>query len=312
MGVDEAVNGRHADDSLAHSNLDNLYTLWRLFGASDCAVAANAGGKIWHSHSWPHRVWCEAPSVQALAALRALPVADARLLQLPHWGAGIDAANALAQQQLVSYGVEDYVRSIQAYVNSLPVTPILIGHSMGALISQLVAARTNVEALVLISSAPPAGVNGWSWSVMRAFGRNLFLFPLWKKVTQIGIDNVRYGIANTETNSVQEELARDATYESGRASFEIGMPFLFRRPPTKVNTQAINCPVLMLGGTEDRITPIGIQRKTAELYQGRARLIELPGVCHWTVGGNALPLVKQHILKWLKQQGIELPVQSAA
>lgn len=99
MGVDEAVNGRHADDSLAHSNLDNLYTLWRLFGASDCAVAANAGGKIWHSHSWPHRVWCEAPSVQALAALRALPVADARLLQLPHWGAGIDAANALAQQQ---------------------------------------------------------------------------------------------------------------------------------------------------------------------------------------------------------------------
>ncbi|MDX1452401.1 MAG: alpha/beta hydrolase [Oleiphilaceae bacterium] len=215
-------------------------------------------------------------------------------------------------QTLIGFGVEDYVRCVQNLINNLDRAPILIGHSMGALIAQLVAARTSLEALVLMSSAPPAGVNGWRWSVLRTFGRNLFIFPLWKKTTEIELKHVRYGIANTQNASIQESVARDSTFESGRASFEIGMPFLFRHPPTRIRPEAIDCPVLMLGGTEDRITPIGVQRKIVELYQGRARLIELPGVCHWTIGGTALPLVKQHILNWLKQQGIEVPTSRAA
>ena len=217
-----------------------------------------------------------------------------------------------ARKTLVQSGIEEYVRSIQDLVNSMDREPILIGHSMGGLVAQLVAARTTVEALVLISSAPPAGLNGWAWSVLRTFGKNLFLFPMWKKLTQIGLPNIRYGIANTQPLGTQEEIARDVTYESGRASFQIGMWFLFRRPPTRVAVDLVDCPILMLGGQEDRITPIGLQRNIAELYRGRARLIELPGVCHWTIGGSALPLVKQHILVWLKQQGIDIPSQQAA
>lgn len=217
-----------------------------------------------------------------------------------------------AREVLCQCGVEEYVRSIQDLVNGLERAPILIGHSMGGLVAQLVAARTTIEALVLVSSAAPAGINAWAWSVMRTFGRNLFLFPMWKKLTQIGLPNIRYGIANTQSQGTQHDIAREVTYESGRASFQIAMWFLFRRPPTRMAADLVDCPILMLGGQQDRITPIQQQRKIAELYRGRARLIELPGVCHWTIGGSALPLVKQHILNWLKQQGIDIPSQKAA
>jgi len=201
-------------------------------------------------------------------------------------------------------GMLTYVSSIEQYINSLEHAPILIGHSMGGLIAQLVAVRTPCAALILLSSAPPAGMNAWSWTVIRTFGHNLFKFPLWKKLTDLRIENIRYGIANTQSAKFKREVFELSTYESGLASFQLGMWFLFKNPPTRVDTNAITCPILILGGVEDKITPITLQRKIAQTFKGKATLIELAGVCHWTLGGHALPEIQQHLFSWLTNNNI--------
>jgi len=216
------------------------------------------------------------------------------------------------QAGLAKSGIGTYVAAIRQLVQGLDRPPILIGHSMGALIAQLVAQRTDIEGLVLISSAPPAGINAWSWSVIRTFGHNLFKFPMWKVLTDLRPENIRYGIANTQSVEVQRDILRLSTYESGLASFQLGMWFLFRRPATRLDTAAIRCPVLLVSGREDRITPIQVQRKLAQRYGSKATLVELPGVCHWTIGGHAFESVVGEIDAWMSQKNPALEPSKAA
>lgn len=202
-------------------------------------------------------------------------------------------------ERLASTSIEEYVDALLAHVQSLPEPPILVGHSMGGLLAQLVAARTPCQRLILISSAAPAGINGWRWSVVRTFGRNLFRFPLWRKTTQLLLANIAYGVAQTQSADVQKEILKKASYESGLASTQIGMWFLFRKPATRVDSRAITCPILVIGGTEDRLTPLSIQRKIASLYPGQASLKAIEGACHWTVGGSFLPQIRATIFNWI-------------
>jgi len=216
--------------------------------------------------------------------------------------------NALAQAS-----INDYVESLLSFINTLDAPPILVGHSMGGLLAQLVAARTAVNKMVLISSASPAGINSWSWSVIRTFGHNLFKFPLYKKTTHLLLKNVKYGIANTQSSQVQHDILRKATFESGRASMEIGMWFLFRHPPTFVNAKDIHCPILLVCGAQDRITPVSVQRKIAKKYSTHSALKDssqevenvtlkvIDEACHWTIGGSHLPAVSNHIFRWLEK-----------
>lgn len=200
----------------------------------------------------------------------------------------------LAQTRL-----QDYVAFLVDRVNQMDETPILVGHSMGGLLAQLVAARVPCEKLVLLSSAAPGGINGWRWSVVRTFGRNLLLFPLWKHVMELRAENIRYGIANQQSAEIQQWVLDNATYESGMAALQIGIGGFLPNAFSRVDPQSIQSPILVLGGTEDRITPIGIQRQIARKYGEKARLVEVAGACHWTVGGRYFDRVRSEIFDWL-------------
>ncbi|WP_269520374.1 alpha/beta hydrolase [Alteromonas sp. BMJM2] len=225
----------------------------------------------------------------------------------------VELNNKARREALAQASIADYVEDLLLFINTLEEPPILVGHSMGGLLAQLVAARTEVKKMVLISSASPAGINSWSWSVIRTFGHNLFKFPLWKRTTDLRLKNVKYGIANTQSPDIQRDILYKATLESGRASLEIGMWFLFPRPPTRVNANDINCPILLVCGAQDRITPVSVQRKIAKKYSiqfaskgvsQKAEQVTLKVIdeaCHWTIGGSHLPAVSNHIFRWLEK-----------
>ena len=246
-----------------------------------------------------HGMWSTPDTLHSMKALLSSEGFDVHVPALP-FHKPIDEMDQTNQHGLKQCGVEEYVETIVDYVSQLDEPPVIVGHSMGGLIAQLVAARVKCHALITISSAPPAGINGWRWSVIRTFGHNLFKFPLWTKLTELRLANIRYGIANTQPDNVHMDIFAKSTLESGRASFQIGMWFLFRKPVTRVDADAISCPVLILGGQEDKITPISVQRKIAGKFGDRATLIELAGACHWTIADGHLPAVSQHVINWIR------------
>jgi len=205
------------------------------------------------------------------------------------------------KQALARTSIRDYVTFLKAYANAIEGPITVVGHSMGALLAQLIAPHVRCERLIIISSAAPAGINPWLWSVLRTFGKNLFRFPLWRTTTELSLGNIRYGIAHTETAKTQLDILRLATYESGLASLQIGMGSLIPHSPTRVETSNIHCPVLVIGGTADRITPIRIQRAIATRFGQQAKLVEIAGASHWTIGGHFFPQIKNELFNWLEQ-----------
>jgi pimeloyl-ACP methyl ester carboxylesterase len=61
----------------------------------------------------------------------------------------------------------DYAEALEREVSQLGVKPILMGHSMGGLLAQILGARGLAKALVLLTPASPSGVVALTPSVVR-------------------------------------------------------------------------------------------------------------------------------------------------
>ncbi|QSP94693.1 alpha/beta hydrolase [Marinobacter salinisoli] len=247
-----------------------------------------------------HGMWSTDQTLHELRDAFADEGYEVQALCLPYHLAKADHTDA-SMAALARARIQDYVVYLVEQVSAQARPPILVGHSMGGVLVQLVAARVPCAQLVVLSSAAPAGINGLGWSVIRTLGRNLVRFPLWDKVTEVGLENIRYGVANSQSAELQQEIFEGCTYESGMATFQLSVGLILRRrSPAHVEVERIRCPVLIIGGTADRITPIRIQRRIAERFGAQASLIEIPGCCHWTIGGKDFPHIRSAMFHWLE------------
>ena len=101
--------------------------------------------------------------------------------------------------------LNDYVTFLVEQASKCETTPIIIGHSMGGLIAQLVATRINPPALILLSPAPAAGLFGAYPSVLRTMGALTLNWGYWKSPTLLSERAARYGIFNNVGPSETEE-----------------------------------------------------------------------------------------------------------
>jgi pimeloyl-ACP methyl ester carboxylesterase len=70
--------------------------------------------------------------------------------------------------KIAALSLRDYTDDLVAFVNSLDSPPLLVGHSLGGLLAQLVAARTRHAGLVAACPAPAAGIFGITPTALRA------------------------------------------------------------------------------------------------------------------------------------------------
>ncbi|MBS1139339.1 MAG: Alpha/beta hydrolase fold protein [Proteobacteria bacterium] len=61
---------------------------------------------------------------------------------------------------LDDFGIDDYVTDLAAAVASLPAAPVLIGHSMGCLVSQRFLEQGTARAVAFLAPVPPTGTGG--------------------------------------------------------------------------------------------------------------------------------------------------------
>ena len=71
-------------------------------------------------------------------------------------GHGDDAA--ANQAKIAGVGMADYRVQLRSFLTSFAVPPVILGHSMGAVLAQQLAAEGLAQALILVSPAPRAGV----------------------------------------------------------------------------------------------------------------------------------------------------------
>jgi pimeloyl-ACP methyl ester carboxylesterase len=198
--------------------------------------------------------------------------------------------------------VLDYADALAAQVRALEQPPIFVGHSMGGLLAQLLAARGLARALVLVAPAAPAGVLALSPAVLRSFWPILTRWGFWRLPVRPGLDQARYALLHRLPVAAQQAVHDRFVHESGRAVFEIGLWPLDRHHASRVDATQVRCPVLVLAGREDRITPVWALRRVARRYGAAATCIEFERHAHWLLAEPGWEAVADAALSWLRAQ----------
>ena len=88
-------------------------------------------------------------------------------------------------------------------------------------------------------------------------------------------------------------------YESGRAAAEIGFWYLDSNGAAKVDDTKVTCPVLVIAGAEDRITPASVVRKVAKIYKTVSTYEEFENHAHWVIGEEGWENIAAYISDWI-------------
>ncbi|ABS62201.1 alpha/beta hydrolase fold [Parvibaculum lavamentivorans DS-1] len=177
--------------------------------------------------------------------------------------------------------IADYAADLTAEIEKLGSPPLIVGHSMGGLLAQILAARKLARAAVCLASAHCAGYVTLDRGPMRIFSEHVLSGRFWRRPQLPSLAAMRSGVLNGLPPAEQDALYATLVPESGRAFFEIGYWFLDRQRTTWINPADVSCPLLMLTGAEDALTPLAFTRRVAEGYGDRAVFEGLPERSHW-------------------------------
>ncbi len=196
--------------------------------------------------------------------------------------------------------VLDYVADLEREIDAMDEVPVVMGHSMGGLLAQMLAARGRARAAVLLTPAAPRGVLALAPSVILSFRDVLTTWGFWKKSFRPTYRSAEYafleGFPPEERRGIWERLG----YESGRAIFEIGLwPFDGSRA-TQVDPSSVRCPLFVVAGGRDRATPPGVVKKVARRYGDRATFREFPAMAHWVLAEPGWEEVAGAAASWLE------------
>lgn len=202
---------------------------------------------------------------------------------------------------LATTSLTDYADDLKELIAALEEPPILIGHSMGGLLAQMLAARTKIAAAVVLAPSPPWGVPPSTlFEIGTAHGLLLHV-GFWNMILE-----PNYAVAAAHSldrfpKAECEDVFKRFVPESGRATFEVLHWGLDMRRASEVDARKVACPLLFLAGAADRISPPGTVERAAALYKDRARCETLAGMSHWLVGEPGWETVCDRALAWLEE-----------
>ncbi|MBN1897189.1 MAG: alpha/beta hydrolase [Spirochaetes bacterium] len=208
--------------------------------------------------------------------------------------------NEIPDPRLGTTGVLDYVEDLEKVIRKLKTKPILIGHSMGGLLVQILAARGLAKALVMMNPDPPHGIMILRLSVMKGLMSAMTKWGFWKKPFKQTFDEATYSMLQLLSFKEQKSFFDNFVYESGKAAVEIGFWFLNPKKPTKVNKENITCPTLIIGSKQDNIVPASVVRKIARKYKKVAVYKEYSHHSHWVIAEPGWQEICGDIHNWLK------------
>lgn len=194
----------------------------------------------------------------------------------------------------------DYAADLEKEIRRLDDAPILVGHSMGALLAQMLISRGLGKAAILLTPAPPAGIVALQPSVIKSFGGPLSRWGFWKKPMRLSFKAAASTVLNRMPPEQQKEVYPRFVYESGRAGTQIGFWFLDPVRAAEVDESEISCPILVVGCTQDKITPVSIVKKVAAKYETVSDYIEFTDHAHWVLAEPGWQDIAEYVDHWIK------------
>lgn len=210
-------------------------------------------------------------------------------------------------QAIANRGVTEIADCYAKVIQSLAEPPVVIGHSFGGLIAQVLLGRGIAAAGIAIDPAPIKGVWQLPFSALRAS------FPVlgnpfnFNKAVSLTFDQFRYGFANAIPGKEAKELYDRWTIPAPARPLFQAATATFAGSETKVNTaNASRGPLLITGGEHDHIAPPILGQASVRKYNPAVitefQLFKERG--HSLIVDQGWKEVAEYSLKWLNKNGL--------
>lgn len=203
--------------------------------------------------------------------------------------------------KLVGVSIADYVEDARQEIARIGKNPIVVGHSLGGVVGQLLAADGLVTAGILLNSSIVHGILPTT-DGERELGK-LFISAgaIWEQALGQDLDLLaKYGL-NTLNADRQREIHRRLGTESGRVLFEFVFWMYDTQQTTLIEHEKVSCPLLFVTGTEDKAVATSTARRMAERYK-TADLHVVEGACHYIQFEDEWAGIASNIIRWLDQK----------
>lgn len=164
-------------------------------------------------------------------------------------------------ESLQQAGIEDYVADAQSTLAALPSLRIVVGHSMGGLVTQLLAAKSDLAHAVLIASSPVCGMRSDGMRMARRHPWTFLISSLRRSFKRLYVnERVTRSLlfhARTPVATVRQFMSQ-IQEDSWRAGSE--MNTLLPDPGS------VRCPMTVIGGADDFMVSRASTDATASAY----------------------------------------------
>ncbi len=207
-------------------------------------------------------------------------------------------------EDLTGLGLTEIVDHYENLIGALEESPVLVGHSFGGLIVELLLDRGLGRAGVALSPAPPKGILVLPFSSLKAAAPALAHPTRWSGVVPLTLEEFTYGFVNTfSPEDAAAAYEQYAVPETGHIFYEAGFANFHLHPPSEVHFKSgARAPLLIVGAEKDQTVPASLSHKQFEKYErspAKTDYLEFEGRPHLFMVGDGWDEVAAAIDGWL-------------
>lgn len=201
--------------------------------------------------------------------------------------------------EVASIRLVDLITHYGDIAAALDEKPIIIGHSIGGLIAQILLQKGLAASAVAIHSVPPQGIFTFKLSFLIAGWGPLGFFTSAKKTFLMNFDQWKYAFTNGMPEEWQEKAYCNLLIPESklvvRDTITAAAKIEFNRP---------HAPLLFIAGSSDHTIPSSLNYSNYKKYTDKESITAykvFEGRNHFVLGQPGWEGVALHILEWIRK-----------
>jgi pimeloyl-ACP methyl ester carboxylesterase len=219
----------------------------------------------------------------------------------PPWpakeGSAVTLRNRHPDPALAAVTLPAILNDLIRLINSLPEKPILIGHSFGGLMAQVLMNKGLADAVVAIHAAPPKSVIPYEFAFLKSNARALGYFTPVNKTYMRSFKSWQYAFTNGMSMERQKDTYYHLAIPESKRAVRGGLTSAAR-----IDFQKEHVPLLLIAGSKDNCIPAHLCKRVFESYKHNGSVTEfvLKDRNHFVLGLPTWQEDATGILNWLR------------
>src|SRR4051794_6760949 len=220
----------------------------------------------------------------------------------PHKDASVEELRARHphhDKELALLTLKELVDHHATIIKSLPEKPIVIGHSYGGMLTQIMVNRDLTAAGIAIHSIPPQGVFPYEFSFLKAGWKSLGIFTSLEETYMMSFEDWQYAFVNGMPLDQQKEAYDVLTIPESKTVARGALT-----DAAKVDFKKEHAPLLFTAGDTDHITPAHLNNRNFNAYAKNGSVLDyklFQGRNHYVLGQSTWKEDADYILDWIKR-----------